>query len=278
MGVRIVTDSTSDIPADLIKKYKIIELPLTVHFADNEYRDKVDLTPGEFYSKLAEAQSLPTTSQINPAVFADTYKEILSKGDSVISIHISGDLSGTYQSALLAKALTNSNEVTVIDSRTATLALGMIVLKAAQLASMGLKHHEIVSKIEEYKNKIKLLIVVNTLEYLRKGGRLSGAKAFIGGVFNIKPVLTVKDGRVVMIDKVKGIKRAVNRVVELMKKEGSSLDNQVIGVANAKAPEMADEIKKAIIHELGVKEFIEAEVGCVIATHVGPGAFGVVFE
>lgn len=278
MNIKIVTDSTADIPKALIDEYEIEVLPLTVHFNDKEYRDKIDLTPDEFYQKLLKADTLPYTSQVNPSAFEKTYKNILEKYDRIISIHISSDLSGTYQSAVMAKNSLKDERICVIDSRTATLSLGMIVLEASKYVRMGLNADEIVKNINEYKNELNLLIVVDTLKYLKKGGRLTGTQAMIGEMLNIKPILTVKDGKVVLLDKVRGHKKALNRIIEIMQEKGKELENQKIGIANAKSLDMALELKRLINDKFGTNDFIEAEAGCVIATHVGPGAYGVVFR
>lgn len=277
MPIKIITDSTADIPKDLVDKYGIIELPLTVHFGNEEFKDRVDITSEQFFEKLAASKNLPSTSQVTPQSFADVYKDELNKGNSIISIHISSDLSGTYQSAVIAKKSIGDHRISIIDSRSATLALGMIVLKAAELAESGMDKDAIVKEIEEYKKRVQLLIVVDTLEYLRKGGRLSGAQAAIGGLLNVKPILTIQDGKVVVVDKVRGMKKAEKRVLELMKEKGNDIQNQVIGIANAKSTDVVQELKDLIREEFGDVNFIDANVGSVIATHVGPGAFGVIF-
>lgn len=277
MGIKIITDSTADIPKHLTDKFGINVLPLTVHFGDEEFKDGVDITSEEFFEKLTSSDRLPTTSQVSPAAFSDVYIRELKKGNSIISIHISGDLSGTYQSAVIAKQSVGSEDIYIIDSREATLALGMIVLKAAELAQKGMEAKEIVREIEEYKNRVKLLIMVDTLEYLKKGGRLSGAQAMIGGILNIKPILTIEDGKVVVVDKVRGKKKALKSIIELMKDTGHDIKNQVVGIANARSIETACELKELIRAEFETSDFIETDVGSVISTHVGPGAFGVVF-
>ncbi|KPU45267.1 DegV domain-containing protein [Oxobacter pfennigii] len=277
MSVKIVTDSTADIPQHLIDKYGIIELPLTVHFGDEEYRDRIDITSEQFYEKLVSSNKLPSTSQVNPKAFEDVYKAELEKGNSVISIHISSDLSGTYQSAVIAKSALQDDKITVVDSRTATIALGMIALKAAELSESGMDHNDIVEFIEDYKNKVKLLIAVDTLEYLKRGGRLSGAQAVIGNILNIKPILTITDGKVAVVEKARGMKKAIKNIVEMIKEKGTAGKGRLIGIANAKCPDTADELKTSISQELGETKFIDTNVGSVIATHVGPGAFGVAY-
>lgn len=276
--ITIITDSTSDIPKELIDRYGIIEMPLTVNFGEEEFKDKVDITNEEFYERLENSKSLPTTSQVNPSAFADVYKRELEMGSSIISIHISSELSGTYQSAAVAKNLIESDNISVIDSRTASIALGKIVLKAAELRDMGLDRKSIEGEIENYKNRVELLIVVDTLEYLKKGGRLSEAKAFIGTVLKLKPILTIKDGKVILIDKARGKKRAFNKIIDMIKENKSDNLEDVFGVANAKCIETVDRLKELIAEEYKKPKFIDTNVGSVIATHVGPGAFGVAYE
>lgn len=277
MAISIITDSTADIPKELLNKYKIIEMPLTVHFGEEEFKDRIDITEEQFYEKLVSSKELPSTSQVNPVAFEEVYKQELQKGNDIISIHISSELSGTYQSAVIARDSIGSEKISLVDSRSATLALGMVVLKAAELAEKGLTREKTVEQVEEYKNSVKILIMVDTLEYLKKGGRLSGTQAMIGGILNIKPILTIDNGKVVVVEKGRGVKKASKRIVEIMKEKGNNIADQTIGIVNAKSSEIVGDLKELIKTELGTEKYIEASVGSVIATHVGPGAFGVVF-
>lgn len=279
MSTVILTDSTCDIPKYLIESYGIAELPLTVHFGSEEYKDRVDITSEQFFEKLSASDELPTTSQVSPSAFIDFYKTELEKGNDVISIHISSDLSGTYQSALLAKeTLGGDSRISIVDSRSATLSLGFIVLKAAQLLRKGMSRDDVLAEIENYKNRVKLFIVVDTLEYLKKGGRLSGAQAAIGTMFNIKPLITLKDGKAVLIDKARGEKKALKRLIEIVKETGRVMPGCVVGVANAKNPGKMKELEKMVVDEFGDVKFIESNVGSVIATHSGPGAYGIIID
>lgn len=280
MSTKIITDSTCDLPKHLIDDYGIIELPLTVHFGDSEYRDRVDITPEQFFEKLSESRTLPTTSQVSPSVFADVYKRELENGNDVISIHIASDLSGTYQSAVLAKkTLGDDSRISIVDSRTASMALGFVVLKAAQLLKKGVSRDEVLQDVENYKSRVKLFLVVDTLEYLKKGGRLSGTQAALGSMFNIKPILTInEEGKVVLLDKVRGEKKALKRLVEIVKETRRSMSGCVLGVAHAKNPEKVVELEKMAIEEFGDIKFIEGDVGSVVATHAGPGAYGIIID
>jgi DegV family protein with EDD domain len=277
MTIKIITDSTSDIPGEVAARYGIIKVPLTVSFGDDQYKDGIEMTQEEFFDRLSKSRRLPTTSQVNPAAFMDIYREETGKGNEIISIHLSSSLSGTYQSAVVAAQTVDKNSISVIDSRSVTLALGVIVMKAAEYANAGMERNRIVEKINAFKSEVRILIVVDTLEYLRKGGRLSGAQAVIGGMLNIKPILTIRDGKVVLIDKARGQKKAMRRVIDIMKEESIGLPGELIGIANAACPETAEELKAMVREELGDVKFIESAVGCVIGTHAGPGAFGLIF-
>lgn len=277
MGISIVTDSTSDIPKNLVDKYGINVLPLTVRFGSEEYRDGVDISSEEFYSRLSHSTSLPTTSQVTPSSFIELYKNELNKGNSVISIHISSDLSGTCQSAEFAKKTLNNDRISVIDSRTATIPLGMIVLKAVELVNNGLSHDEVVQKVEEYKKRVRILVVVDTLKYLKKGGRLTRTQALIGDMLNIKPLLTIENGKVVLIDKARGQKKAISKIIEIMEKQMVNVPHLYVGVGNALCRDTAEVIKEVIKNRFSDVEFYDTNVGSVIATHAGPGAFGVAF-
>lgn len=278
MAIRIVTDSTADIPKYLVEKHNIIVLPLTVRFGDEEYRDGVDISEQEFYDKLSKSTSLPTTSQVAPSMFIDTYNSELKNGNSIISIHISSDFSGTYQSAVLARQSVDSHNVALIDSRSATLSLGMIVIKAAELVDKGLGLEEIVKEIEEYKKKVRIIIAVDTLKYLKMGGRLSGTQALIGDMLNIKPLLTIENGKVVLLEKARGQKKVISRIIEIIEERGRITENSRVGIVHAMCPDTASELEGLIKEKFKDVEFYKNSVGSVIATHVGPGAFGVVFE
>lgn len=279
MSTVILTDSTCDIPKSIMKSYEISELPLTVHFEKEEYKDRVDITPEEFFEKLSDSEELPTTSQVSPSAFIDFYKKELEKGNDIISIHIASDLSGTYQSALLAKkTLGGDSRISIVDSKTATLALGFVVLKAAQLLRKGMSREDVLGEIENYKNRVKLYVVVDTLKYLKKGGRLSGAQAALGSLFNIKPILTLKDGKVVVADKVRGEKKVLKRLVEIIKETGRVTPKCVVGVANAGNTEKMKQLEEMVAEEFGDVKFIESDVGSVISTHAGPGAYGIIID
>lgn len=278
MGVVVITDSTADIPQELVQKNNIIVLPLTVIFGQKQYKDKVELSSEDFFEMLENSEELPKTSQVTPNAFFDRYKEEIEKGNEIISIHISSELSGTCQSAYIAKNELNSDKIHIIDSKSATLGLGMIVLKACEMIDKGFDIQNILNSIEEYKNKVKLLIVVDTLEYLKKGGRLSGTQVLMGNLLGIKPILTIKDGKVVLETKERGVKKASSRIIEFILSDINTSNLNKIGIAHARCKETALELMNSIKDKIPSVEFVFSEAGSVISTHVGPGAFGVVYE
>lgn len=278
MGIRIITDSICDVPKDYVERYNIRVIPLTVNFGDESYKDGIDLTLQEFLTKLEKAETLPTTSQVPPADFLEVYKEEIDSGNSVISIHASSQLSGTYNSAVIAKEQMAEEHIHVIDTTAITLGAGMLVIKAARLAEEGMAQEEIVKEIDAGKQKLEHMIIVDTLKYLHKGGRLSLSASVLGSILNIKPILTVVEGKLELFGKARGIKKAIMAVLDTIKENDWTLDDKVVGINHiADLPHMKlleEELKK----RYNIKEIIRGEVGSVIATHGGPGAVALYFE
>ena len=204
MAIKIIVDSTSDIPADLIKKYGIEVVPLTVNFEDKCYLDKIEITSQEFFSRLAEAEKLPTTSQASPGAFVEVFEKALEENYEILGIFISTKFSGTCESARMAKDMVGSDKIHIIDSQTACLGACLLILEAAKLVNKGYNIIEIVEKLEEMKHKVSIYAGVDTLKYLEKGGRLSKGAATVGTLLNIKPILRVKNSNIESIDKVRG--------------------------------------------------------------------------
>ena len=276
MGIRIITDSTADLPAEILEKYKIEMIPLTVRFGEEEYRDYIDLSSKEFYDLLSKTEVLPTTSQIPPAVFIDAFQEEIEQGNSIIGIFISSKASGTYQSAVLASSEFEGADITVIDSTLLCNGTGMLVLEAAKMVQQGKSKEEIIQRIEEMKSDVRTWFVVDDLKSLQRGGRISGTQAFLGGILNLKPLLTVEEGLTKPIDKVRGRKKVLPKILELMKEE--IIDNpDTIFIGHAVQKDIAEEFKSAIEDAFHPKEVIITEIGSVIGTHAGPGTLAVFY-
>ncbi|MBQ8292667.1 MAG: DegV family protein [Bacilli bacterium] len=279
MNIKIVIDSASDISLEEAEKLGVTVIPMSISFGFNEeYYDGVDITPHRFYEKLIESDELPKTSQINAFRFNEVFKELTSDGSDVLVITISSKLSGTYTSAL--QAAEKYGNVHVVDSLNACIGERLLCLYALELIKKGLSIEEIVEELNEKKKKINLIAVVNTLEYLKKGGRVSSAVAFAGEAFSIKPVLSVIDGEVKMIGKAVGSKRGNNLLNTLVAKKGgidfsmpygviwSGLDNTMLQKYIKDSAHLWEE------HTDTIPAYI---IGSTIGTHVGPGAIGVAF-
>ncbi|NLY43676.1 MAG: DegV family protein [Clostridiaceae bacterium] len=275
--IKIITDSTADIPKQVAEDLDITVVPLTVHFGDESYKDWYDLTSAQFFEKLKKSSVMPTTSQITPMEFEKVFRREIQNYDSIICVTLSSRASGTYQSAVIAKNNLEGADIEVIDSMLLSYAYGMIVVEAAKMANEGVAKDEIVKWIKDTLPRVDTYFIVDTLEYLKKGGRINLATAVIGNILNIKPILSIKDGLVVPVDKVRGSKKVIPKIIEIIKEKGYSVTNEIVNVAHGAVPERMEELKKAIQEEFNPKGFFVAEVGCVIGAHSGPGVMGAFF-
>ncbi|UWG98259.1 DegV family protein [Dehalobacter sp. DCM] len=274
MAVKIITDSTSDIPKHVADHYGISIVPLKVLFGDQEYRDGIDLTNEEFYIKLSQHRELPKTAQVNPGEFVEAFSKYLNNGDAVIGIFISSQLSGTYNSAVMAKEILNNDKLYIIDSKSATFGLGHLVIEAAEMAFQGIEAEDIFKQIEVLKNQIAFYGVIDTLEYLKKGGRLSATSAIAGSILGIKPIISLINGAVAVIGKARGRKRAFLWMLDHLKQNQVDLTDKRVCIAHAASPESLEELKQLIRDNFKTKEIIDFSLGPVIGTHTGPGCIG----
>ena len=276
--VRIITDSASDmLQTDAVKK-GVTVLPLTVHFNDEGYRDGVDLLADEFFEKLIESDTLPTTSQIPPQVFEEEFKKVKAAGDTAVVILVSSELSGTFQSAHIAAA--DYEGIYIVDSLSATIGEQCLIEYAIRMRDEGKKAEEISKELDARKNDVIVLGLLDTLEYLKKGGRISATTAFVGGVLAIKPVVTVEDGKVVMLGKARGSKNGNNLLVELISKVGG-IDFEMPYFLGYSGKEhfLLDKYIEDSKHiwEGHIDYLPKAQIGPTIGTHVGPGAIALAF-
>ena len=276
--VKIITDSTADFTAAEAAELGIDIVHLRTRFGDEEYIDGVDITPHQFYEKLVESDVLPTTSQPSPAEFEAAFASALEEAGEVVAITISSALSGTYQSAVIA-AEAFGGRVRVVDSLSASIGEQVIVRRAAQLAAEGLSAAELAGRIEAERGDVCVLALLDTLEYLKRGGRISAAAAFAGGVLAIKPVITLRDGAVVMAGKARGSKNGGNLLNQFAEKRGIDFSRPYLlgytGLSDAlllKYAADSGELWRAYAEELPV-----TAIGSVIGTHGGPGAIAVAF-
>jgi DegV family protein with EDD domain len=282
--VRVVTDSTSDLPPDLARAHGIQVMPLLVLFGDRVFHDGIDLRPKEFYERLEKGPDHPRTNPPSKSDFLDVYRALAADRD-VISIHISEKLSQTVVHARkaaeeglpeLQRLRGEAEQVTlrVVDSNNASLGLGMLALFAARMARRGIEPDLIVERLEAMRGRMHVLFAVDTLDYLARGGRIGKGRAFLGNLLGIKPILGVIDGEVTAVDKVRGGRAAQPRQIELFRERGDPTRPVVMSVAHAKAPVWADRLRLLLQKSFDVAELIVAEMGPVVGTHAGPGTVG----
>ncbi|MFD2371176.1 DegV family protein [Brevibacillus sp. GCM10020057] len=279
MPIVILTDSASDIDASVRESLGIVVVPLKVMFGAETYLDGVTISSTEFFDKLSRSSVLPTTSQPSPLEFAEAYKAIREQHGSdvqIIAIMLSSALSGTYQSAMIAKSmLEKSLDITVIDSRKASYVHGMICVETAKAAREGKSKQQILDMIDRYLDEVQIYFIVDTLEFLQKGGRIGRAAAVIGSLLNIKPILTLDPaGYVAAFDKVRGTKKALNRVLETFQEYAQGKPVKVC-VLHSAIPDQAAEILERIKQEFQVADSHLEQIGPVIGTHAGPGLLGI---
>ncbi|WP_341877021.1 DegV family protein [Defluviitalea saccharophila] len=280
MSIKIITDSGADLPKEIIKQYDIHVIPLYVYLGDEEFLDGVTLEPNKLYNDM-RSEKVYKTGQITPEGFKEVFIEYAKKNQSCIYIAFSSGLSGTYQASLIAKeeVLEEYPEfhLDIIDTKCASLGFGLVVYKAAQMAKEGKSQQEIVEAVKLYSEHMVHVFTVDNLEYLYRGGRVSRTSAFIGGILNIKPILTVDDGKLVPIEKVRGRKKSLKRLVEIAEEKGVNLKNQTIAISHGDALEEAEEVKNMMIEKFGCKDFIINSIGCAIGAHAGPGTITIFF-
>ena len=274
--VRIVTDSTADLPEELAELFGITIVPLKVFIDGQSFLDRVNLSPTAFYVRLAASKELPKTSQPSPIEFADYYRPLIEEGAEIVSLHISEQLSGTAQSAQLAKTtILKYEQLEVIDTRMVSVVLGMVTLAAARAAEAGCTKNEILELVQSIANDHSVCFMVDTLEYLQRGGRIGKAQAFLGTLLNVKPLCTVSpDGEVAPVEKVRGRKKAINRMIRLIAEQ-----NKDSGPLFCFLVHGDDEAGLSYLHdlataELNIKEIYHSQLGPVVGTHVGPGLLG----
>ena len=276
MKTRIIVDSTSDLLPHIKERVHVV--PLTVHFGDEEYVDGVTIDHKAFYEKLVETDVHPSTSQATPAAFEQEYERAKAAEEAAVVITLTSKLSGTYQSAMIAAA--EYENIYVVDSGTVAIGGGILVEYALRLLNEGLEAKQIAEKLEEAKNRIVIVALVDTLEYLKKGGRISGTVAFVGGVLNIKPVLSVVDGEINMLGKARGSRMGNNLLVQEIGKAGGvdfamPLLLGYTGLSDAMLLKYIEDSKH--IWEGNVEDVRYTSIGSVIGTHAGPGAVAVAF-
>lgn len=279
--VRIIADSTCDISKEDAKKLGIEIIPITVRFGEEEFLDGVEITHEEFYKRLAECEELPKTSQPSPDRFMDVFMRYVNQGDDVIGIFISSELSGTYQSACIAAADVeeeSGKKIFIVDSRNASIGTALLIREAVKYRDNNMSAEEIADACRELAGHIKLTAVVGSLKYLKMGGRLSGAQAFAGTMLHITPVVSIEDGKVVVIGKTRGKKAAEKLMHEKLSEDGISLSRDFV-FGHINCPDSLETfINKSLSHISDVRgKVCVSSIGCSVGTHVGPGTYGIAY-
>lgn len=281
MKCKVITDSANDLPQEILDTYDIKYAPLAIIFEDGTFLDGKELSRDEFYHRLVNAKQIPRTSQPTPQSFYDLIKQVLSQELEAVVITLSSGLSGTYDSARMAKAEFPPEEqkkIYLIDSLAASTGQGLLVYEAAKMAQNNKAGAEIAEAIELLKTKLASIFTVDTFEYLLKGGRISKVQAVLGTVLDIKPILHLNaEGKIEALEKVRGKRKAVTRLLELMAEKGKDLARQTVGVVHAHVPEEAAKLASNIKQRFHVKEVVVGELSASIGSHTGPGCLAVFF-
>ncbi|MEC9271521.1 MAG: DegV family protein [Chloroflexota bacterium] len=273
MTIRIVTDSSCDLPSGLIEQYGISVLPCYVVVDDQTFKDGLEIQADDFYRRLLADGQTPTTAQPTPSDFQTVYRELVGQGDQIISIHVSSKLSGTLNSAQQAKAsLDDGSAVEIIDSQLASIPLGLAVLDAAIMASKGGSVHDIAGQIRQRLSLHHGLFALDTLEYLQKGGRIGKARAFMGSVLHVKPILRLQDGEAHPVERPRNRERAMSRLVELAQELAPV---RRLAVIYSTDPDRMVELKQGLTGILPADQIIESRFGSTLGTYIGPDALGV---
>ena len=270
--VKIITDSTSDIPAELVEKLGITVVPSYVMFGTESYRDGVELSRHQFYEKLVSTRDIPTTAAPPPAIYQEVYRQLAEETEEMVSIHLAARYSGIYNSAAVAAQGVSGARIAVIDSDQVTMGYGWLVVAAAEAAQCGASYDEIVALVQGMKPRTRVLAALGTLEYLHRGGRVDWIRAMVGTLLRIKPIVEVRMGEINLVERARTLGRSLGRLLVLVQELGP-LERAIVLHTNAPdlASSFADELQRV---DPAWKRLIE-QAGVTIASHAGPGAVGV---
>ncbi|MFD1360196.1 DegV family protein [Lentibacillus salinarum] len=280
MTIKILADSACDLSETHYKTYDIEMTPLTVHLNDQEYKDGIDIKPKEVYDAMREGKS-PKTSQVSPQTFKTIFTSYAETNQPLVYLAFSSELSGTYQTAKMmeqeVKETYPEAELHVIDTKCASIGYGLVILRAAQLAKDGASSEEIIETAAYHANHMEHIFTVDDLEYLYRGGRVSKTAAFVGSFLKIKPILHVADGKLVPLEKIRGSKKLLNRMLEIMEARGTDFSNQTIGISHGDDLEKAEKMAAIIKEKFGTDDILIEMVGSTIGAHAGPGTLAIFF-
>ena len=275
----VVTDSTAYIPEEYTKKHNITVTPQILIWDSQTYRDGLDISPDEFYSRIKTAKTMPSTSQVSPATMQSTFQSLVDQGYEVMGIFISSKLSGTMQSAIQGREAMGSaaEKVTLVDSQSTAMALGFQVLSAARALEAGTSIKDCAAITEKAHTKTGVFFAVDTLEFLHRGGRIGGGQRFIGSALNLKPILAVQEGRVEGVERIRTKSKAHTRILELIAEQVKGKSNVRIATLHANAADDAKALFERAKQEFSPVESIFTELSPVVGTHAGPGTVGLAY-
>ncbi|WHZ04513.1 DegV family protein [Neobacillus sp. YX16] len=280
MPVKILADSACDLPKDFYSNHNVTLFPLKVQVNGQEYEDVKTIDPKAVYDAIRSGD-VPKTSQVSPLLFEEVFTKMAENNEDGIYIAFSSALSGTYQTSVMILDQVKENypnfNLTIVDTKCASLGFGLVVKEAARLAAENVSKDEILKDVLFRSQHMEQLFTVEDLDYLARGGRVSKASAFLGGLLNIKPILNVEDGKLVPIEKIRGKKKVYRRIVELMKERGENFSNQIIGISHADSEETLEEVQTLIMEELHPKDIFTSSIGSAVGAHTGPGAIAIFF-
>lgn len=277
-SVRIISDSTCDLSSELIKKHDISIVPLYVIFGGDSFRDGIDIKTDELYKTVERLSVLPRTSAPSPLDFRKVFSSYLEKGEDIIYIGLSSEVSATVQNAAIAAQEFPEGRIEIIDSRNLSTGIGLLVMKAVDLAGQGFGVREISECIRGMVPKVRTRFVINTLDYLYKGGRCTALESFFGGLLNIRPIIAVEDGKMILEEKIRGKKeKALKSMLECVLADSDIIDPRRIFVTHSMAKEEAEYLKSMLRQKLQEPEIIITDAGCVISSHCGQGTVGILY-
>lgn len=273
--VAIVVDSTAYIPQALVEQYRMHIIPLLVNWSGDSLRDNVDITPDDFYQRLESAKEMPSTSQPSAGEFFDLYSKVAEEAESILSIHISSELSGTVASAHAAAKLMGDFPIEIVDSLSTSMGLGFMALTAARAVENGAGLKEAAAAARALIPSVRVVFVVDTLEFLHRGGRIGGAQRLFGSMLSIKPLLELQEGKIEALEKVRTKRKAVQRLLDIAVESCAGKSKVHAAVANASAPQEAQSVADELQKLLDPAELYIVDMSPVIGTHTGPGALGI---
>lgn len=278
--MKIFTDSACDLPKEFFTETNVELFTLRVGLNNQEYNDILDIDPKDVYDAMREG-AVPKTSQVSPEVFLNKFETLAKNNEEGLYIAFSSNLSGTYNTAVMIASQVRENypnlKLKIIDTKCASLGQGLLVQEAVRLNEQGLSFEETAQKISYMAEHMSHLFTVEDLKYLAAGGRLSKSSAFIGGLLSIKPILHVEDGRLIPLEKIRGRKKAINRIIDLMAERGGDFSDKIVGISHGDDLEFANEVQALIEEKLHPKSFEITMVGSSIGAHSGPGTIAIFF-